>query len=84
MAAQNAEYAKLRKEYLALYPVCEVEECQAASTEVHHAAGREGDRLLDVNYFVALCHDCHVRITEHSAQAIEDGHSIKRSEAKLF
>lgn len=78
-AAQNAEYSKLRREYLALYPVCEIEECQNPSTEIHHSAGREGERLLDVNYFVAVCHDCHVRITEHSVEAINEGYSIKRT-----
>lgn len=78
-AGQLQEYAKLRKEYLALYPVCEVEECQAPSTEVHHQRGKEGDRLLDTNYFMAVCPECHRKITEHSAQAIQDGYSIKRT-----
>lgn len=78
-AAQNAEYTKLRKEYLALYPVCEVEECNTPSSEVHHQRGKEGDRLLDTNYFLAVCHEHHVYYTEHSKEAIEKGYSLKRT-----
>lgn len=78
-AAQNAEYLKLRKDYLALYPICECEECHNPSTEIHHSAGKEGDRLLDVTFFIAVCRRCHVKITEHSAEAISKGYSFKRT-----
>lgn len=78
-AGQLQEYSKLRKEYLALYPVCEVEECQVPSTEVHHQRGKEGDRLLDTNYFMAVCREHHQYYTTNSAEAFEKGISIKRT-----
>lgn len=78
-AAQNAEYTKLRKEYLALYPVCEDEECEEPSTEIHHQNGRWGGLLLDANYFMAVCRKHHTQYTEHSKEAIEKGYSIKRT-----
>jgi hypothetical protein len=78
-AGQLQEYAKLRKDYLALYPICEVENCEAKSTELHHQAGREGERLLDSNYFMAVCAEHHRYYTENSKEAIEKGISFKRT-----
>lgn len=78
-AGEMQEYYKLRAEYLALYPVCEVEECNLKAVEIHHQRGRENDRLLDTNYFMAVCHAHHKEMTEHSKKAIEDGHSVIRS-----
>lgn len=77
-AGQLKEYYKLQKEYLALYPVCEVEECNIKSTEVHHQRGREGERLLDTNFFMAVCVKHHREMTEHSKEAIEQGYSYSR------
>lgn len=78
-AKELQEYAKLRKEYLVLYPVCEVPECHERAVEIHHQRGRENDRLLDTNYFMAVCHEHHAYYTEHSAEAIENGISLKRT-----
>lgn len=78
-AAQNVEYLKLRREYLEAYPACEVPECDIKSVEIHHQRGRENEKLLDTNYFMAVCHKHHVEFTEHSKKAIEDGHSFLRS-----
>lgn len=78
-AGQHQEYMKLRKDYLALYPICEVEECQNKSSEIHHQAGREGERLLDTNFFMAVCREHHRYYTEHSAEAISKGYSFKRT-----
>lgn len=78
-AVQLQEYAKLRREYLALYPVCEVEECHNPSTEIHHQRGKENEKLLDTNYFMAVCRDHHTYYTEHSKEAIEKGISLKRT-----
>lgn len=78
-AGQNAEYLKLRREYLTLYPMCEVEECQEKSCDIHHQRGREGERLLDTNYFMAVCRDHHIFYTEHSKEAIEKGISVSRN-----
>jgi hypothetical protein len=78
-AAKNREYLKLRKEYLELYPVCEVVECHNRSIEIHHVCGKENDKLIDTNHFLAVCRDCHTWITEDSAKAIALGYSILRN-----
>jgi hypothetical protein len=78
-AGQVAEYVKLKREYLALYPVCEVPECDLRSVEVHHQRGKEGERLTDVNYFMAVCRPHHDEFTEHSKEAIEKGFSKSRT-----
>jgi hypothetical protein len=78
-AGQMAEYIKLKREYLALYPVCEFNECDLKSVDIHHQRGREGERLTDINYFMAVCRKHHDEFTEHSKEAIENGHSLKRN-----
>lgn len=78
-AAQTVEYTKLRREYLEAYPACEVEDCNNKSSEIHHMAGRENEKLTDVNKFMAVCKTCHHRITTDSAWAIEKGYSYQRT-----
>lgn len=78
-AGQLAEYYKLRKEYLSLYPVCEVEECNIKAIDIHHQRGKEGERLLDTNFFMSVCRKHHEEMTEHSKEAIEKGHSFLRT-----
>lgn len=78
-AGQNAQYMKLRNEYLALYPMCEVEDCDQRSQDVHHQRGKEGERLLDTNFFMAVCRNHHIYYTEHSKEAIEKGISVSRN-----
>lgn len=76
---QNQEYARLRKEYLESYPACEVVECNNQSNQIHHMAGRENERLTDTNYFLAVCPDCHERITKDTQWAVANGYSILRT-----
>lgn len=76
---QMTEYYKLRKEYLALYPACEVEDCHLKAVEIHHQRGREGERLLDTNFFMAICHAHHVEYTAKSKEAKEKGISVNRT-----
>ena len=72
-------YTLLRKEFLAARPLCESPwPCGNRATEVHHAAGRRGERLCQVENFRALCRSCHQRVTEHPAEAIEVGLSLPR------
>lgn len=78
-SGELVEYYKLRKEYLALYPVCEVEDCNIKAIEIHHQRGRENERLLDTNFFMAVCQKHHIEMTEHSKSAIEKGYSVLRS-----
>jgi hypothetical protein len=76
---ENQEYLKLRDEYLIAYTACEVEDCHNKSTQIHHMKGRENDLLLDVKYFLAVCFDCHEKITKDSNWAISKGYSILRT-----
>lgn len=76
---QNQQYLRLRKDYLEAVQYCEVPECHKKSTEIHHMAGRENEKLLDTNYFLAVCHDHHHKITVDSKWAIENGYSILRT-----
>lgn len=78
-AAENQVYARLRKDYLEVFMVCEVVECHRKATQIHHIKGREGDLFCDVNNFLAVCDVCHQRITIDSAWAISQGYSILRS-----
>jgi hypothetical protein len=78
-AAENVQYLKLRREYLTLYPVCEVPECNLKASEIHHQKGRENERLLDTNFFMAVCHVHHQEFTENSKEAIEKGYSKLRT-----
>jgi hypothetical protein len=73
---RNKKYLELRYNYLRANPICEVEGCTHAASEVHHKRGRIGDALY--SDFLAVCHDCHVRIEENPEWAKEHGYSISR------
>jgi hypothetical protein len=52
------QYAKEKKAYLALHPICE--RCKTKkATDLHHKAGRVGQWLCRYEYFAALCRLCH-------------------------
>lgn len=78
-AVENKEYARLRRDYLEAYPVCEVVECHLPSKEIHHMQGREGDKLTDINFFLAVCPGCHMKIEKDTQWARDNGYSILRS-----
>lgn len=78
-AGQNLEYAKLRKQYLEVYPVCEAHECNNKSTQIHHVNGREGEKLTSTAYFMAVCSHCHDKIHSNPQWSIENGYMILRS-----
>jgi hypothetical protein len=77
---KDIEYALLRKEWLPKHPVCEIglPGCTVKATQVHHCQGRYGELLTDVTKWKSACHSCHQVITEKSAEAIEQGHSLSR------
>ncbi len=79
---QNAEYAKLREEFLWHHPQCQVclqekvKDVQVIvqpSTQVHHANRRSGKLLLDTRFFVAVCAPHHDKIERHGDWARENG-----------
>lgn len=78
---EKKRYDTLRKKFLSENPVCacneKLKDCTFNSTEVHHKKGR-GKYYLDVSKFLAVCHNCHVWITNHDIEAIKNGWSIKR------
>jgi predicted amidophosphoribosyltransferase len=67
---ENAEYTKLRREFLAAHPICLV--CKRQASEIHHACGRQGKRLLDVEFFRPLCAPCHRKVHDNPAWAKEN------------
>lgn len=78
-AAEEVQYRKLCREYLDCHPSCEVVECHRKSTQVHHMQTRTNDNLLNVDMFLAVCYDCHEKITRDSKWAIENGYSYPRA-----
>ncbi len=76
---EEREYNKLRKIFLETKMICEVEGCRCRSTEVHHRAGRSGWLYLAVEYWLAVCHDHHVFITNNDEWAKEKGYSEIRT-----
>lgn len=79
-AKQEREYLKLRGEYLNAHPICQgrIICLGMVATEVHHKAGRTGDKLTDVTNFIGLCHSCHEWAENHPEQAKALGISENR------
>lgn len=77
---QDDEYSKLRKIYLDAHPFCEAKlpGCTGDATDIHHLAGRIGEKYLDVTNFIALCRSCHSYIEIHPKEAKELGFSKNR------
>ena len=66
-------YQKLRLEYLALHPICEV--CNALpATEIHHKAKRYGKNLF--RYFLAVDRVCHIKIENDPVWAKKQGYTL--------
>ena len=76
-AKQNREYSILRKAYIADHPQCEA--CnKRKSTEIHHKARRVGRTLCAVEYFMAVCRQCHNYIEANPAWARQHGYMVDR------
>lgn len=71
-AGRMAEYGRLRIEYLAAHPVCEMPGCSSRELEIHHKA-RRGEFLLRVDTWMAVCRECHTMIEESPAWATAQG-----------
>jgi 5-methylcytosine-specific restriction enzyme A len=59
----DAEWAKVRRKYLAQQPMCEWRDCPNQATDVHHIVALNLGGTHDVSNLVALCHGHHSRIT---------------------
>jgi hypothetical protein len=74
------EYARLRDAFLTAKPKCEAKlvGCTGVSTDVHHKAGRVGDKYLRIGTWLAVCRNCHTWIEINPAAAKELGFSDSR------
>ena len=74
-AAQLREYAGLRKAWIKDHLFCEI--CHKNMTaQVHHKSGRVNTRLLDTEYWCAICTACHSRIHTDPKWAKENGYLL--------
>lgn len=61
---------------------CEVRatwSCSGQCEQVHHKQGRIGDRMLDLNKMVAICHNCHEYIGKNPELAYDRGWLLRRN-----
>jgi len=64
---QESIYKKIRVDFLKENSKCEA--CGKKATEVHHKNKRNNERLNDVNFFMAICSNCHRWIHDNSNEA---------------
>lgn len=76
---RKALYTRLNREFLAANPNCW--KCGKSGTETHHKGGREGEWLTFVEWFVALCRDCHRFCEENKQEAIRLGFSVSNNQS---
>ena len=79
-AKQMRAYKLVRSTYLVENSICECVGCYQPSTDVHHMKGRSGDRLVDEEFFLAVCRSCHMEIENQPIWAKKMGYSISRLE----
>ena len=70
-ASELREYSAKRKIFLAHNPKCR--ECGVYATEVHHSRGRVHSMLNVEEYWIALCHGCHMKAHHDRRWAVERG-----------
>lgn len=75
-AKQLAIYRPKRDEYMKNHPVCEVDGCNNPSNDLHHKNKRNGNRVYDEKYFMAICRSHHTQIDEDTVWARENGYLI--------
>ena len=80
MSKINANYTKLRREYLLNHSVChaKVHKCSLHATEIHHKQGR-GVYHLDTSTWLSVCRNCHNWIENNPSESYELGFSGSRS-----
>jgi hypothetical protein len=70
----------VRSLYLSAHPQCEFPGdggCRQQATEIQHRRGRRGDRLLDVGWWAASCHDHNMWAEEHTGEALACGWLVR-------
>lgn len=82
----NQKFAKAKREYLKEHPFCEakIEGCTKVAIDVHHMKGKASEELLlDKNFFLATCRNCHTAIEANPAWAKQNGFSLSRHSKKV-
>lgn len=79
-AKTEAEYSKVRKQFLNDHSMCmaRIPGCTLTATEIHHKKGRDGDLLTNTEFFLPVCRSCHNIIEMNAEMAKEEGFSINR------
>lgn len=77
---EMSKYSKLCAAFKILNPVCQgqLDGCTYHTTEIHHACGRIGSLLTNVEHFVGLCSSCHRQVELNPEMAKERGLSKSR------
>lgn len=79
-AVENEEYIILREKFLHTNPECQAgieKVCTKESEDVHHMIGR-GKELLNVKFWLSVCRNCHIFITDHPVEAMKRNLSFSR------
>lgn len=71
-------YTEAKRVYLQKNPRCAVYPSQRA-TDVHHMAGRTGKMLMEQKYWLPVCRTAHVKITNDSKWARDNGYTLTRT-----
>jgi len=84
-AAALKEYAARRLIHLEANPHCA--RCEAdgettPATDIHHIKGRDGERLIESENFLALCRYCHEAVHDNPAEAKALGWSQSRHQRR--
>jgi hypothetical protein len=81
-AKQEREYKQNRLKYFENNPFCEAratQNCGFKASEIHHRQGRNGDRLNDTAFFMAVCRSCHNYIHNNPAESYLKGWLIRKN-----
>lgn len=74
-------YSGKRIIFLQENPMCQAHLpgiCTKHATQIHHKKGRIGELLLNILFWLGVCHACHEWIENNREEAMEKGFSIKR------
>jgi len=74
----DKEYKKLRVVFLRQNPMCAEKGCNQPATDIHHASGKVGEKLIDVKDFVPLCRKHHSYYEIRPVEAKQKGISKSR------
>jgi len=67
------------KEKTCEFPNCNKKHTEENQLTIHHKKGTNNGRLLDEQYFMAVCLEHHQYIEEHREESFEKGWLIKRN-----